>query len=115
VALFRIDGQVVKLPLGFSSGREERVGGDALVGVPVVEFDPDRSIAWAPTRHDIDEDTWNHRWGWHLAPDGEGTAVTAFYDCTRVPEDGLRILSRGEWGRPILEASLERLEALVTA
>jgi hypothetical protein len=62
-----------------------------------------------------DEDTWNHRWGWHLAPDGEGTAVTAFYDCTRVPEDGLRILSRGEWGRPILEASLERLEALVTA
>ncbi len=81
----------------------------------VVEFDPDRSIAWAPTRHDIDEDTWNHRWGWHLAPDGEGAAVTAFYDCTRVPEDGLRILSRGEWGRPILEASLERLEALVTA
>jgi hypothetical protein len=30
-----------------------------------------------------------------------------------VPEDGLRILRRGEWGRPILDRSLEKLRELI--
>ena len=79
----------------------------------VVEFVPDRSIAWAPTRHDFDEESWDHRWGWRLAPDGDATEVTGFYDCTRLPEDGRRILHDGEWGRPWLVGSLDRLEVLV--
>ena len=89
--------------------------GDYEMRNDVVEYAPDRSIAWAPTRHDVpDDESWDHRWGWRLSPRGEATEVTAFFGCTRVPEDGLRILDRGEWGRPILEQSLDRLRALVT-
>jgi uncharacterized protein YndB with AHSA1/START domain len=88
--------------------------GDYEMRNEVVEFVPDRSIAWAPKRHDVDDDEdWNHRWGWQLTPQGEVTEVTAFYDCSRVPEDGLRILRRGEWGRPILDRSLEKLRELI--
>jgi hypothetical protein len=79
----------------------------------VVEFVQDRAIAWAPKRHDVVDDDWDHRWGWRLTPDGEGTEVIAFFDCSRVPDDALRILRRGAWGRPILERSLVRLESLV--
>jgi hypothetical protein len=81
----------------------------------VVEFVPDRAIAWAPKRHDVDEEDWDHRWGWRLAPEGAATQVTAFFDCSRVPEDGRRILRGGERWRPDLERSLERLAALVDA
>lgn len=80
----------------------------------VVEYVQDRAIAWAPKRHDVDDDEdWDHRWGWRLAPDGEATEVTAFFDCTRVPEEGRRILRGGERWRPDLERSLERLDTLV--
>jgi uncharacterized protein YndB with AHSA1/START domain len=75
----------------------------------VIEYVRDREIAWAPNRHDIEEESWDHRWGWRLAPDGEATSVTAYFDCRRVPPDALRILRNGEWGRPILTLSLERL------
>lgn len=80
----------------------------------VVEFVQDRAIAWAPKRHDSDDDEdWDHRWGWRLNPDGEATVVTAFFDCTRVPESGRLVLNGGERWRPDLERSLERLQALV--
>ncbi len=81
----------------------------------VVEYVADQAISWAPSRHDIEEDSWNHRWGWRLTPDGASTEVTAFYDCSDVPDEGRRILDDGEWGRPILSQSLARLEAIVTA
>jgi hypothetical protein len=87
--------------------------GDYEMRSEVVEFVPDRAIAWAPKRHDVVDDDWDHRWGWRLTPDGEGTEVIAFFDCSRVPDDALRILRRGAWGRPILERSLVRLESLV--
>jgi Polyketide cyclase / dehydrase and lipid transport len=87
--------------------------GDYEMRNELVEYVPDRAIAWAPKRHDIEDDEdWNHRWGWRLAPDGEATVVTAFFDCRRVPDDGRRILRDGERWRPVLERSLERLEAL---
>jgi hypothetical protein len=88
--------------------------GDYEMRNQVVEYVQDRAIAWAPKRHDVDDDEdWNHRWGWRLSPDGERTEVTAYFDCTRVPEDGQRILRGGERWRPVLERSLERLETLV--
>jgi len=90
--------------------------GDYEMRNEVVEFIEDRLIAWAPKRHDLVDDVdWNHRWGWQLTPEGALTQVEGFFDCTRVPEDGQRILRGGEWARPILERSLERLEALVTS
>jgi uncharacterized protein YndB with AHSA1/START domain len=87
--------------------------GDYEMRNDVVEFVADRALAWAPSRHDVEEDGWDHRWGWRLAPDGEATEVTAFFDCTRVPEDGRRILRDGQRWRPVLERSLEQLEVLV--
>jgi hypothetical protein len=87
--------------------------GDYEMRNEVVDYAPDRLIAWAPKRHDkVDDVDWNHRWGWRLVAQGEFTDVTAFFDCSRVPDDGLRILRNGEWGRPILERSLDRLEAI---
>ena len=87
--------------------------GDYEMRSEVVAFVPDQVIAWAPKRHDVVEDSWDHRWGWLLEPDGGATEVTAYYDCSRVPEEGLRILRNGEMWRPVLEQSLEKLEALV--
>lgn len=87
--------------------------GDYEMRSEVVAFVPGREIAWAPNRHDVVEEGWNHRWGWRLAPDGNATHVVAYFDCTRVPADGQRILRGGEWSRPILSRSLENLENLV--
>jgi hypothetical protein len=88
--------------------------GDYEMRNELVEYVQDRAIAWAPKRHDIVDDAdWNHRWGWRLTPDGEATDVTAFFDCRHVPADGRRILRDGERWRPVLERSLEKLDALV--
>ena len=87
--------------------------GDYEMRSDVVEYVPDRAIAWAPKRHDVIDEAWDHRWGWLLAPDGETTEVVTFFDCSRLPEDGLHDLRNGELWRPVLERSLEKLEALV--
>ena len=88
--------------------------GDYEMRNDVVEFALNQAVTWAPNRHDIQEESWNHRWGWRLRPISDTTLVTAFFDCTRVPEDARQILENGEWARPILVRSLERLKALVT-
>jgi len=88
--------------------------GDYEMRNEVVEYVPDAAITWAPRRHDVASDNpWNHRWGWHLVPAGDATEVTAHFDCTRVPEDGRRILRGGERWRPELERSLALLEEIV--
>lgn len=86
--------------------------GDYQMRSEVIAYVPDHEIAWAPQRHDVVEESWNHRWGWRLTPDGDATDVVAYFDCTRVPADGQRILRGGEWSRPILRRSLENLENL---
>lgn len=98
----------------FIMGMHNEEFGDYEMRNVVVEFVEDRAIAWAPSRHDVSNDEpWNHRWGWRLTPDGPSTEVTAFFDCTRVPEDGQRILRGGERWRPDLDRSLGLLDALV--
>jgi len=88
--------------------------GDYEMRNEVVEYVPDAALTWAPRRHDVASDNpWNHRWGWHLVPAGDATEVTAHFDCTRVPEDGRRILRGGERWRPELERSLALLEEIV--
>lgn len=89
--------------------------GDYQMRSEVIAYVPDHEIAWAPQRHDVVEESWNHRWGWRLTPDGDATDVVAYFDCTRVPADGQRILRGGEWSRPILRRSLENLENLVVS
>jgi uncharacterized protein YndB with AHSA1/START domain len=81
----------------------------------VVEFEKDRRIAWEPMRIDIEsDDDWHHRWGYDLEPDGDATMVTEFFDCTRAPEEGQKILKGGETWADAMRGSLERLDSVVT-
>lgn len=81
----------------------------------VVEFDRDRRISWEPKRHDIiEDDDWHHRWGFDLEADGDATVVTEFFDCSRAPEEALKILKNGAVWREAMQDSLERLDELVT-
>jgi hypothetical protein len=79
----------------------------------VTEFVEDHAIEWAPKRHDVEEEDWDHRWGWWLEPDGDVTVVTAYFDCSRSPEDAKRILRNGTRWQPDMEASLGHLAVQV--
>ncbi len=86
--------------------------GDYEMRNEVVAFEIDQALAWAPKRHDVEGgDDWDHRWGWYCS-DEPSTLITAYFDCTRVPDDIRRYLNSGEWARPILRSSLDRLEAI---
>jgi hypothetical protein len=90
--------------------------GDYVMRNTVVEFESDARIAWAPARHDIEEEDWDHRWRFLLAPDGTGaTIVTEEFDLSRSPEDARRILRNGERWRDDMGRTLERLDALMTS
>jgi uncharacterized protein YndB with AHSA1/START domain len=88
----------------------------------VVEFEPDRRIAWEPVLKAIDKSDFqsdvgeraHHRWGWELAPHpGGGTRVTEFYDLSLAPEWLHKATREGERWRPSMEASLSNLSSLV--
>ncbi len=72
----------------------------------VVEFEPDRLIAW---RH-----FGGHRWRYELEPSGEGTRVTETFDYSRYPRVGravieaLRVPGRNRTG---IAGTLVRLKA----
>ncbi len=84
----------------------------------VVEFEPDRRIAWEPVlkaianpdfQSDIGERS-HHRWGWELTPQpGGGTRVTEFYDLSAAPDWLHKATKEGERWRPGMEASLSNL------
>jgi len=88
----------------------------------VVEFEPDRRIAWEPVLRSVDTpefqsrvgDPASHQWGWQLEPlDTDRTRVTEYFDCSRSP-DWLQEATRGgESWRAVMEASLKNLEKLV--
>jgi uncharacterized protein YndB with AHSA1/START domain len=88
----------------------------------VVEFEPDRRIAWEPVLKATDKpdfqsrvgDRAHLRWGWELTPRaGGGTRVTEFYDLSAAPDWLHEATKEGEDWRPAMEASLENLANLV--
>jgi len=89
----------------------------------VVEFEPERRIAWEPvltaaTRpEDLEElgERAGHRWGFVLEPDGpHATVVTETFDCSVAPEWLRTVLKNGTRWLPVMTATLERLDHLVT-
>jgi hypothetical protein len=93
----------------------ERLGGDYEMANRVVEYEQDRRIVWEPRRHDVDEPSGGHLWGYELTPDGEhATVVTEIFDCARWPEEDKPFI---DYGRNWIEAmtkTLERLDAMST-
>jgi hypothetical protein len=96
----------------------EPLGGDYSMRNYVVEFEPDRLIAWEPENGpghpDVDAPNarWGHRWRFELAPDGpNATVVTEVWDGTRVPADEV---DDGRQWIPSMTRTLERLDAVLT-
>jgi uncharacterized protein YndB with AHSA1/START domain len=96
--------------------------GDYVMENHVVEFEPDRRIAWEPVLKATDKaefqslvgDRAHLRWGWELTPRPEGgTRVTEFYDLSAAPEWLHKATKEGEDWRPAMEASLANLAKLV--
>ncbi len=88
----------------------------------VVEFEPDRRIAWEPVLKETDKSEFQSRvghrahlrWGWELTPQpGGGTRVTEFYDLSAAPEWLHEATNEGEQWRPAMEASLANLANLI--
>jgi uncharacterized protein YndB with AHSA1/START domain len=93
------------------------LGGDYTMNNHVVEFEPDRLIAWEPENGvghpevDSPNARWGHRWRFELEPDGPTTTVvTETWDGTGVPpeeaEDGRQWI-------PSMTRTLERLDELL--
>ena len=87
--------------------------GDYEMSNRVVEYEPDRLIAWEPSRRDIEEEPWHHRWGFDLAPDGPvAVVVTEFFDCSRAPEEGKQAVKNGTVWIEAMSATLEHLDRI---
>jgi hypothetical protein len=89
--------------------------GDYEMANEVVEYEQDRRIVWEPRRHDIDETSGGHLWGYEFAPDGEhATVVTEIFDCARWREEDKPFIDYGrEWIEAMTE-TLERLDQMAT-
>jgi uncharacterized protein YndB with AHSA1/START domain len=105
-----------KLTLGSKFGMSMRQGVPYKVVNEVVEFEPNRRIAWAPGMEGILGRLSPHgrRWRYELEPVEGGTRVRETWDISR---DSLK----GFFGRVLpkkirrdMEATLERIERLVT-
>ncbi|HEY1762250.1 MAG TPA: hypothetical protein VGG17_06640 [Acidimicrobiales bacterium] len=95
--------------------------GDYVMESRVVEFQPDRLVAWEPVMRSTGNAEFQSRvgvsgfqqWGWRLEPlDSDRTRVTTFFDCSRSPEWLQKAVRGGEQWRSGMEASLENLERL---
>ena len=86
--------------------------GDYVTDNRVVEFEPDRRLAWATGRRG--QPPAGVRWGWQLTPLAEaGTRIVHTYDWSRVTD--LAVLARVSFPRVSpdqLQASIDRLIAL---
>jgi uncharacterized protein YndB with AHSA1/START domain len=98
------------------------VMGEYMMENHVVEFEPNRRIAWEPVLKATDKpefqsrvgDRAHLRWGWELTPrPAGGTRVTEFYDLSAAPEWLHEATNEGEDWRPAMEASLANLAKLV--
>ena len=98
----------------------ERLG-DYEMNNRVVEFEPNRRIAWEPepgrghpdAAPGADAAKWGHRWAFELERDGEGaTVVTEIYDCSLVPVVERQQMDNGRMWIGSMTATLEHLEQL---
>lgn len=93
----------------------DRLGGDYEMANQVVEYEQDRRIVWEPRRHDVDQPSGGHLWGYEFTPDGEhATVVTEIFDCARWPEDDKPFIDYGRTWIEAMTKSLERLDEMST-
>ncbi len=99
----------VRLSKGATFGMSMRLGAAYRIQNTVVEFEESRRIAW---RH-----FGGHRWRYILQPVPAGTLVREQWDPTAVPwaYPLLRLLRFPDRNRAAMEATLQRLDALVSA
>jgi len=98
----------------------DRLGGDYKMINRVVEFLPDRRIAWEPAPGDERSageieigSRVGHRWSFELEPDGEGaTVVTEIYDCSEAPADLRAGMDDGRSWEPSMVRTLDRLDEI---
>lgn len=84
--------------------------GDYVMRNRVLAFEADRHVEWSPLREDVEDDDWDYRWGYRLAPRADGkTDVTEYFDCTRSPDEAKVILKNGEHWRMAMINSLAKL------
>jgi hypothetical protein len=96
--------------------------GDYEMNNHVVEFEPNRLIAWEPeagrghpnaAASGLSENRWGHRWIFELAPDGpDATLVTELYDCSRAPQEEREDMDNGRIWMEAMTSTLQKLEAL---
>jgi len=95
-----------RLSLGARFGMRMRMGAPYRVTNVVLEFEPDRRIAW---RH-----AGRHVWRYELTPEGDGTRVTETFDWSPAP---LRLLLDRSWiprsNARAITATLRRLREVV--
>lgn len=106
-----------KLTLGSKFGMSMRQGVPYTVLNEVVEFEPNRRIAWAPGMDGLIGRVVPHgrRWRYELEPVDGGTRVKETWDISR--DSFKSFFRRGrlpERVRRDMEATLERIEKLVT-
>jgi hypothetical protein len=103
----------------FTMRMHNREMGDYEVTNHVVDYQPNRRIAWEPVLiaasrpEDQAEigDRSHHQWVYELAPDGPGaTIVTESYDCTRAPEWLRRAVKNGQRWAAAMTTTLEKLD-----
>jgi hypothetical protein len=104
----------------FTMRMHNDVMGDYTIDNHVVEFEPERRIAWEPvlSAASRDEDkpyigkSMRHRWGYELeAVEPQSTLVTEFLDCSRSPEvfqEGMQEDMEG-WVPAAMAASLDMI------
>jgi len=95
--------------------------GDYEMTSHVVEYEPDRLIAWEPVMSDAFQEEvkanigfkTEHRWTYELTTAADGsTLVTETYDCSRAPAWMRAATGGGELWSPAMAESLAKLEQM---
>lgn len=89
--------------------------GDYEMASTVVEFEPDRLIAWEPYRRDEETEHWHYRWRYSLSPEGGGTLVTESFDLSSSPTAARQATRDGTVWLEAMRESLARLDKLCTS